>query len=113
MAAYNDLGVGEYSPIISGVPLSVPDLSDGFITFPRSQIIRNNSITFTWTAPIGDGGAPILDYLLEFAGVDAFNKIGEYQQYYIDNIQPKDKLILYKNIIVNKNIPTSTIKPTN
>lgn len=112
MAAYNDLGVGEYSPIISGVPLSVPDLSDGFITFPRSQIIRNNSITFTWTAPIGDGGAPILDYLLEFAGVDAFNKIGEYQQYYIDNIQPKDKLILYKNIIVNKNIPTYDIPYT-
>jgi hypothetical protein len=104
MKAYNDLGSGEYSPIVSGVPLSVPDLSDGFITFPSSQIIKDDETTFTWTVPIGDGGAPILDYLIEFASINSLNKIGDYQPYYIDSKQPLNKLNIYKDIIVNKNI---------
>jgi len=124
IAAYNHLGFGEYSPILNGIPISIPDLSNGIVTFPRSPIagyyIANGNyipyISFTWTVPIDDAGAPILDYLIEYAMVTTDGNdnviISAYQQYYQDNVQPEHKLDLYKNIIVNKNVPTNDISLT-
>ncbi len=124
IAAYNQLGFGSYSKPISGVPISIPDFSDGLISFVGTPItsykqINNNRvtyITFQWKVPTQDGGAPILDYIIEFSDVTSiYNSLTyetdiknvTYQQYYVDTFQQEkcnDKVSLYKNIIVNKNV---------
>jgi hypothetical protein len=111
---YNNLTVGDYSPIYSGVPVTFPE--DVGITFSSSNsfVVGDKLIIFTWSIPPGDGGGPILDYLIEYAPTlldangnrrkdNSGNSIPDtFKQYYIDNDQPTDKLSDYKFVRANQ-----------
>jgi hypothetical protein len=111
---YNVSTVGNYSPIYSGVPVTFPE--DVGITFSSSNsfVVGDKLIIFSWSIPHGDGGGPILDYLIEYAPTlldsngnrrkdNSGNSIPDiFRQYYIDNGQPTDKLSDYKFIRSNQ-----------
>lgn len=67
LASVNELGVGAYSSILSGISFSRPDNAP--IRFDGDQIIGDNSVILTWKIPQEDAGSPILNYIIEYQDV--------------------------------------------
>jgi hypothetical protein len=118
---YNNITLGDYSTIFSGVPITFPE--NVGITFSSADtfVVGANLIIFTWSIPFEDGGGPILDYLIEYAPTlldasgnrrkdNSGNSIPDtFKQYYIDNNQPNEKLDDYKFIRANQNSSDQTL----
>ena len=112
VAGINQLGIGTYSSIKSGIPTTIPE---GIGINTLKKIVGSEIIYMTWQIPHDDGGAPILDYVIEYTDVyrNASNVVtgyGIFKQFLIDNQQPKDKLVDYKFIHNNKNSTDSAIQ---
>lgn len=109
VAGVNELGVGEYSPIYSGVPISIPQNAP--IQIIGTPVVGTQVLYITWEIPKDDGGAPILNYLIEYAEISStnpppLNRSGiTYMKYYqkinniyeSDNDRRSDFLTIYNN----------------
>ena len=67
LASVNELGVGAYSSILSGISFSRPDNAP--IRFDGDQIIGDGLVILTWKIPQEDAGSPILNYIIEYQDV--------------------------------------------
>ena len=66
VAGINQLGIGTYSSIKSGIPTTIPE---GIGINTLKKIVGSEIIYMTWQIPHDDGGAPILDYVIEYTDV--------------------------------------------
>ncbi len=60
--AVNAIGNSLPSGFVGTVPAGPPDAPTGLITTPG-----NSQVSLVWNAPLDDGGAPLLDYLVEYS----------------------------------------------
>ena len=67
LASVNELGVGAYSSILSGVSFSRPDNDP--IRFDADQVIGDELVILTWKIPQEDAGSPILNYVIDYQEV--------------------------------------------
>ena len=64
LASVNELGVGAYSSILSGISFSRPDNAP--IRFDGDQVIGDGLVILTWKIPQDDAGSPILNYVIDY-----------------------------------------------
>jgi hypothetical protein len=67
LASVNELGVGAYSSILSGISFSRPDNDP--IRFDGDQVIGKEMVILTWKIPQDDAGSPILNYVIDYQEV--------------------------------------------
>ena len=65
IAAQNELGNGLYSSIVSGIPITRPENAPANVIGDK-VVIGNNLVYLTWKIPPDDGGAPILNYIIDY-----------------------------------------------
>jgi len=68
LASINEIGISEYSSVLSGIPFARPDNSP--IQFVGDQIIGNQMAILTWKIPQDDAGSPILNYIIDYEEVE-------------------------------------------
>ncbi|MEN9798896.1 MAG: hypothetical protein RL653_2592, partial [Pseudomonadota bacterium] len=62
VAAVNASGTGPYSANASGKPVSVPEAPSGVV-----GVAGSGEVSLSWTAPSGNGGSPITDYVVQYS----------------------------------------------
>ena len=65
ITAQNELGNGLYSSIVSGIPITRPENAPANVIGDK-VVIGNNLVYLTWKIPPDDGGAPILNYIIDY-----------------------------------------------
>lgn len=61
IAAVNIAGSGSYATTVSATPRTVPDAPTAF-----TATNGDTTVDLSWTAPTGNGGSPVTDYVIEF-----------------------------------------------
>ena len=67
LSSVNELGIGAYSSILSGISFSRPDNAP--IRFDGDQVIGDGLVILTWKIPQDDAGSPILNYVIDYRDV--------------------------------------------
>jgi large repetitive protein len=68
IAAVNAVGTGPWSELITATPLAPAGAPGGMTaTVAPTGGVGSGQVKLSWTAPVDDGGAPIVDYTISYA----------------------------------------------
>ena len=109
VSSANELGIATYSSILTGIPITRPDNSPAAI-IGNKTVIGNNLVYLTWKIPPNDGGAPILNYIIDYQEIDKITgklvgKVYRYNQNAVEPVRstyPKDELVAVYNSLKNR-----------
>lgn len=109
VSSENELGSANYSSILTGIPITRPDDSPATILVNKT-VIGNNLVYLTWKIPPNDGGAPILNYIIDYQEVDKITEklIGSVYRYNQNaseptkSTYPKDEFVAVYNSLKNR-----------
>jgi len=65
ITAQNELGRSSYSSVVTGIPITRPDPAPAKVMGDKI-VVGNNLVYLTWKIPPSDGGAPILNYIIDY-----------------------------------------------
>ena len=71
MSSVNELGLATYSSILTGIPITRPANAPATVIGDKI-VVGDNLVYLTWKIPPDDGGAPILNYIIDY---QEFNEI--------------------------------------
>ena len=113
MRSVNELGYSAYSDILTGIPITRP--ASTLVNFVGVPVVGNNLVYLTWQIPSDDGGAPILNYIIDYqeivGEVNGGTLVGEKFRYN-QNAQeppktvttyPKDQFVAIYNSLKDRN----------
>jgi hypothetical protein len=69
MTAANELGIANYSTILTGIPITRPTNAPATIIGDKI-VIGDHLVYLTWKIPPDDGGAPILNYIIDYQEIN-------------------------------------------
>lgn len=116
MTSANELGIAKYSSVLTGIPITRPENSPAQCITSK-DIVGDRLVYITWRIPSDDGGAPILNYIIDYQElievVDAsnnkvsrpFGPIYRYNQNASETISPtypKDEFVAVYNLLKNR-----------
>ena len=109
ISSANELGNATYSSILTGIPITRPDNSPAVILRDKT-VIGNNLVYLTWKIPPSDGGAPILNYIIDYQEVDKptgklVGNVYRYNQNAVEPVRstyPKDEFAAVYNSLKNR-----------
>jgi len=109
VSSANELGIATYSSILTGIPITRPDNSPA-VFFRDKTVIGDNLVYLTWKIPPSDGGAPILNYIIDYQEVEKttgklVGTIYRYNQNATEPVRstyPKDELVAVYNSLKNR-----------
>lgn len=61
----NELGIANYSSVLTGIPITRPENSPA-VCIGSKTVIGDQLVYLTWKIPNDDGGAPILNYIIDY-----------------------------------------------
>ena len=109
VSSANELGIATYSSILTGIPITRPDNSPAVILRDKT-VIGNNLVYLTWKIPPSDGGAPILNYIIDYREFDKTSGklVGPVYRYNQNadepgrSTYPKDEFVAVYNYLKNR-----------
>ncbi len=116
MTSQNELGNGLYSSIVTGIPITRPENAPANVIGDK-VVIGNNLVYLTWKIPPDDGGAPILNYIIDYQEfIETTNSSGKIEiklvgptYRYNQNAEemtrttyPKDEFVAVYNLLKNR-----------
>ena len=109
VSSANELGIATYSSILTGIPITRPDNSPAVI-FRDKTVIGDNLVYLTWKIPPSDGGAPILNYIIDYQEFDKttgklVGPVYRYNQNAAEPVRstyPKDQFVAVYNSLKNR-----------
>jgi hypothetical protein len=69
ITSQNELGNGVYSSIVTGIPITRPENAPA-LCIGSKVVVGNNLVYLTWKIPPDDGGAPILNYIIDYQEIN-------------------------------------------
>ena len=65
ITSQNELGLAKYSSVLTGIPITRPENAPARLIGSR-VVVGDNLVYLTWKIPPDDGGAPILNYIIDY-----------------------------------------------
>jgi len=65
ITSQNELGLANYSSVLTGIPITRPENAPALCIGSR-VVVGNNLVYLAWKIPPDDGGAPILNYIIDY-----------------------------------------------
>ena len=107
MTAANELGIANYSSVLTGIPITRPENAPA--TLIGSKIVVGDQLVYlTWKIPPDDGGAPILNYIIDYQEINGDTLVGTKYRYNqnaeepTESTYPKDKFVAVYNALKNR-----------
>jgi hypothetical protein len=124
MTAANELGIANYSSVLTGIPITRPENAPARCIRSK-DIVGDKLVYISWKIPDDDGGAPILNYIIDYQElvevIDANGnlvprEIGPKYRYNQNAAEPteptypKDKFVAIYNALKNRStMPTNEL----
>ena len=124
ITSQNELGLASYSSVVTGIPITRPDPAPAKV-IGNKIVVGNNLVYLTWKIPPSDGGAPILNYIIDYQEIvkrfDAngaiiwtpidtkyrYNQNGTEPTVKTNTTYPKDDFVAIYNALKNRNTLTA------
>lgn len=107
MTATNELGNAEYSSVLTGIPITRPENAPATVIGDK-VVVGDSLVYLTWKIPPDDGGAPILNYIIDYQEISGDKLVGTKYRYNqnaeepTEPTYPKDKFVSVYNILKNR-----------
>ena len=116
MTASNELGIANYSSVLTGIPITRPENAPATI-IGNNIVVGDHLVYLTWKIPPDDGGAPILNYIIDYQEINetldicgnTIKKLVGTKYRYNQNAAepteptyPKDKFVALYNTLKNR-----------
>lgn len=116
MTASNELGIANYSSVLTGIPITRPENAPATV-IGNNVVVGDHLVYLTWKIPPDDGGAPILNYIIDYQEINetldtcgnTIKKLVGTKYRYNQNAEepteptyPKDKFVALYNTLKNR-----------
>lgn len=107
MTATNELGIADYSSVLTGIPITRPENAPATVVGDK-VVVGDSLVYLTWKIPPDDGGAPILNYIIDYQEINGDKLVGTKYRYNqnaeepTEPTYPKDKFVAVYNLLKNR-----------